>query len=190
MVSKEGLTLDTSKVEAISQWPQLKTVTKMRSFHGLTSFYRRFVPHFCSIVAPITDCMKDGKFQWTPEAKAFLQLIKQKLTTASVLVLPDFTQLFELHCDASKVGISGVLSQNNRLVAYFSEKLSGLKSRYSNYDVEFYTIVQPVRHWRRYLFRMSLFCMLIMMPSSTLVFKIRYLLDMPLGLLTCSSLLS
>ncbi|XP_022889239.1 uncharacterized protein LOC111404704 [Olea europaea var. sylvestris] len=87
-----------------------------------------FIPYFSSIMAPITDCMKD------------------------VLVLPDFTQPFELHYDASKVGIGGVLSQNNRPVAYFSEKLSGSKSRYSTYDVEFYAIVQAIRHWRHYLF--------------------------------------
>lgn len=67
-------------------------------------------------------------------------------------MLPDFTQPFELYCDASKVGIGGLLSQNNGPVAYFSEKLSGPKFRYSTYDVEFYAIVQAVRHWHHYLF--------------------------------------
>ncbi|XP_022862997.1 uncharacterized protein LOC111383153 [Olea europaea var. sylvestris] len=88
------------------------------------------------------------KCEWTPEVELSLQLIKQKLTTAPILVLSDFTQPFELHCDASKVGIGGVLSQS---IAYFSEKLSGPKSRYSAYDVEFYAIVQAVQHWRHYL---------------------------------------
>jgi len=75
------------------------------------------------------------------------------LTTTPILVLPNFQLLFELHTDASKVGIGGVLSQNGRPVAYFSEKLSGVKLRYSTYDVEFYVVVQAVRHWRHYLFQ-------------------------------------
>ncbi|XP_022865609.1 uncharacterized protein LOC111385453 [Olea europaea var. sylvestris] len=55
--------------------------------------------------------MKDSKFQWNPEAEASLQLIKQKLTIAPILVFPNFTQPFKLHCDVLNVGIDGVLSQ-------------------------------------------------------------------------------
>ena len=74
------------------------------------------------------------------------------MTNAPILVLPDFANPFELHCDASKVRIGAVLSQYGRPMAYFSEKLSGSRIRYSTYDVEFYAVVQAVRHWRHYLF--------------------------------------
>ena len=103
-------------------------------------------------MASVTNCMKASRFQWTKEVEDVFQLIKVRLTTAPILVLPDFANPFELHCDASKVGIGVVLSQEGRLVAYFSEKLSSSRARYTSNDAEFYAVVQAARYWRHFLF--------------------------------------
>nr|GEU68731.1 putative reverse transcriptase domain-containing protein [Tanacetum cinerariifolium] len=77
--------------------------------------------------------------------------VQEWLTPTTITEVQSF-HVFELHTDASKVAIGGVLSQGGRPVAYFSEKLTEPKSRYTTYDLEFYAVVQAVKHWCHYLF--------------------------------------
>jgi hypothetical protein len=78
-------------------------------------------------------------------------MLKDKLTHATLLQLPDFSKTFELECDASGIGLGGVLPQETKPFAYFSEKLSGHVLNYSTYDKELYALVRWLETWQHYL---------------------------------------
>jgi len=79
------------------------------------------------------------------------QLLKKKIIERPILISLDFKKLFQVRCDASGTVIGAVLSQEDKLVAFFSEKLNESRQKYSSYDKEFYAVIQALKHWRHYL---------------------------------------
>ncbi|GJS95323.1 transposon ty3-I gag-pol polyprotein [Tanacetum coccineum] len=121
IVSSDGIHVDKTKVQVVRDWPSPKTLFEVRSFHGLSTFYRSF------------------------------KIIKEKLTTAPILSLPNFDKVFELECDACGTGIGAVLSQEGRPVAFHSEKLNDAQQKWSTYEQELYVVVQAMKKWEHYL---------------------------------------
>ena len=118
----------------------------------LPSFYRRFVKNFSTIAAPLNELTKkDVEFVWGKSQEAAFQELKTCLTSAPLLVLPDFNKSFEIECDASGIGIGGVLMQEGKPIAYFSEKFDGAQLNYPVYDKELYALVHVLETWQHYL---------------------------------------
>ena len=124
----------------------------MHSFLGLAGFYHRFVKDFSTIASPLHALSKkNAPFVWGPSQDIAFNELKNLLTHAPMLALPNFDKPFEIHCDASGNVIGGVLTQEKRPIAYFSEKLSRAQLNYPIYDKELYALVRVLHEWEHYL---------------------------------------
>jgi hypothetical protein len=110
VVTPQGTEVDEAKIEAIKSWSIPATLTQLRSFLGVVGFYRRFVRDFSTIAAPLNDLLKKSvSFYWGAAQEHSFNTLIDKLTHAPLLQLPNFGKTFELECDASGIGIGGVL---------------------------------------------------------------------------------
>lgn len=159
MVGREGVRVDPDKMAVVQKWPIPKSVKELQGFLGLANYFRRFVRNYSTIAAPLTNLTQRANadaFGWDkwneqgPEFKAFHEL-KEALTSAPVLALPNLNGTFEVHTDASVHGTGGVLIQNDRVVAYTSSKFSTAEYNYTTGEQEFLALVRALQVWRCYL---------------------------------------
>ena len=147
------------KLKSIQEIDTPQTKRELRSFLGVTNYYRKFIPNYSAIAAPLTDRTRNSepnKIRWeTSQEKAFTTL-KEKLANPPVLHLPDLTQDFILRTDASNIGLGAVLLQTHQEerfpVAYASRKLLRREQAYSTIERECLAIVWAVRKFEPYLY--------------------------------------
>ncbi|XP_048591414.1 uncharacterized mitochondrial protein AtMg00860-like [Brassica napus] len=124
IVSGEGVAADPEKVQAIREWPRPTILIEVRSFLGLADYYRKFVKDFSSIAKPLTKLTSKGvPFLRVAETEKAFKKLKEALTTAPVLALPEQGKPYMVYTDASRVGLGCVLMQGGRVIAYASRQL-------------------------------------------------------------------
>ena len=157
MISKHGIEVDPVKVAAIKDFPQPTNLKSLKSFLGLASYYRRFIPNFSSVAGPLhLLTRKDAPFVWSPSCQEAFELLKHLLTTAPVLAYPDFAHSFILETDASHAGLGAVLAQNvNGVVhpvSFASRTLQPHEKNYGVTELEALGVVWAAKHFRPYLY--------------------------------------
>lgn len=152
VISEAGVQTDPNKVTAVVNWPTPSNVKELCSFLGLAGYYRKFVQHFGIISKPLTLLLKKNtRFLWTQEQDIAFHCLKNKLSQAPVLALPDFSKPFVLETDACDQGIGAVLMQGGHPLAYVSKALGPQTRGLSTYEKEYLAILMVVDHWRAYL---------------------------------------
>ncbi|GBG86703.1 hypothetical protein CBR_g41767 [Chara braunii] len=144
-ISADGLRPEDAKVASICDWPKPQTVTEVRSFLGMTGYYRPFVKNYSTIASPLTNLTRlDTPWEWTEDCEASFQKLKYDLTHYEVLKLPDPDKPFVVTTDASQYGIGVVLAQQEgsklRPIEYMSKKMPSQKLAKSTYERELYAL--------------------------------------------------
>ncbi|WMV18713.1 hypothetical protein MTR67_012098 [Solanum verrucosum] len=149
----KGVEVDPKNTDAVKSWPRPLTPSAIRSFSGLASYYRRFVEGFSSIASPLTTLtQKKAKFVWTEMCEKSFQELKDRLTSTSVLTLPERTDGFVVYCDVSRIGLGCVLMQNEKVISYASRQLKVHEKNYPTHDIELTAIIFSLNIWMHYLY--------------------------------------
>ncbi|XP_026410454.1 uncharacterized protein LOC113305651 [Papaver somniferum] len=151
IITTNGVAADPDKVAVMVNWPQPHTLNQLRGFLGLTGYYRKFIKDYGNICKPLTNMLKRDSFSWNDAATLAFSTIKQAMTSAPVLALPEFCQPFTLETDACSRGIGVLLMQNSKPIAFLSKPLGPKVLALSTYEKEFLAIVMAVQKWKHYL---------------------------------------
>jgi len=156
VISTDRIAVDDRKIKSIKEWKTPTNTTEIRSFLGLASYYRKFVPNFSAVAAPLTNLLhKEQTYKWTDDTQQAFEWLKERLMTTPVLILPNPEKHFTLTTDASDYAIGAVLSQNSgkgdQPVAYESRKLSPAEQKYPVHEKELLAIVHAIKVWRPYI---------------------------------------
>lgn len=152
ILSREGVRADPAKIAVLQQWKFPEGRQAMQQFLGLANYFRRFVPNFSRIAAPLHHLTKKTVvYSKDPVYRTAFELLKQALAAPPVLAYPDPSLPYELISDASVTGCGAVLMQDKRPVAYFSSKFCPAEVNYTTTEQELLAIIKALKEWRCYL---------------------------------------
>ena len=157
IVGRGCICMDPAKLSAIATWPPPKTVKAVCALLGFCNFYRKFIPGFSNLVAPLTTLtQKDVAWTWGTDQQSAFATLLSLFQTAPVLHLPDVGRPFVIMTDASLIASGGILMQHDgngdlHPCAYLSQTFSLAERNYDIYDRELLAVIHTLEHWCHYL---------------------------------------
>ena len=119
----------------------------------MVGYYRRFIEGFTKLALLLTHLTCKGRaFLWNIQCEESFVELKKRLTTTLILILPNPEESFVVYCDASELGLGGVIMQNDKVAAYASRQLRIRERNYPTHDLELAAVVFVLKIWRHYLY--------------------------------------
>lgn len=164
IITNGRIKVDSKKVETINEYPLPKTLRQLRSFLGLSGYYRKFIKNYAAVAKPLTLHLRDGNGNISARKSPNIEInldqtaidafnkIKEKLKEQVELFQPDYSKPFELTTDASNYALGAVLSQNNKPIIFISRTLNETEQNYAANEKEALAIVWSLQHLRNYIY--------------------------------------
>ena len=150
--SKNGISPDPKKVQAIKEAAKPANQSELRSFLGMTNYSSRFIPDYVSICEPLRRLTKqDAEWNWTSEQEDAFERLKSIMSSDTVITYYNPTRQINILVDASPVGLGAIMSQDGKVVAYASRALTSVESRYSQTEREALAIVWACEHFDMFI---------------------------------------
>lgn len=152
LITRDGIKPQQKKIQSILNIAEPKTQRQLRSFVGMVNYYRSLWPKRSLIMSPLTSLTGKGtKFIWTKQHSEAFQQVKKMVAQDTMLIHPDFAKDFIVNTDASNFQIAGVVSQEEKPIAYFSRKFNTAQRKYTVTEKELLAIVETLKHFRNIL---------------------------------------
>ncbi|KAL4295662.1 hypothetical protein GQ457_12G011410 [Hibiscus cannabinus] len=151
VISQGVIRMDKGKVSSIMDWLAPTRIKELRGFLGLSGYCRRFIQGYGIIARPLTNMLKKDGWKWGSEETTAFQNLKEAVSTAPVLALPEFDEEFSVETDACEMGIGAVLTQRGKPLAFFSKALGNKHQKLSVYEKEMLAALMAVKKWSQYL---------------------------------------
>lgn len=156
-IGAAGVRPGEKKISSVMHFPRPESVHNVRQFLGLASYFRKFVQDFAQVAFPLSKLLKKGvAWEWSEKQEAAFENLKARLVDRPILAIYDPSAETELHTDASRIGVGGILLQRSkentlRPVAYYSRQTSPEEKNFHSYELETLAVVCSLRKFRVYL---------------------------------------
>ncbi|UYV73872.1 hypothetical protein LAZ67_11001220, partial [Cordylochernes scorpioides] len=164
-VDKDGIHPKENNIEKIKNMSPPKTVSGVRRFLGAVGFYRKFIAGFSEIAAPLYELTKKGtRYEWNEAAQRAYDKLKTCLSSAPILIHPDYREKFLIFTDASDIGCGGMLSQlkngTPQPISFYSHKFRGAELNYSTIEKECLAIIMAIEQFDYYIYgqQVEIYC--------------------------------
>ena len=155
IISQNELRMDPEKVRGISEWPTPEKKRDVQSFLGFANFYRRFIEGFAKVAHPLHVLVGKKEWKWGDDQQKAFEHLKQLLTSAPILHIPNDEGPFRVEADSSDFAMGAILSQEQEgkwwPITYQSKALSKVECNYEIHDKELLAIIQALEEWSQYL---------------------------------------